>query len=770
MPQPAVQQALELAIQHHFAGRLTDAEGIYRQVLAQQPNHPDALHLLGVIADQVGKHEMAVNLIERAIAVCPSIGEYHCNLGLALAAQGRNDDATAAYRRAIQLEPANAAAFNNLGVAHAVRSQFDDAITAYHRAIQLQPGYADAHNNLGLALAAQGHAAAAVAQYHRALQCQPDHPGVLNNLGIALTHRGQFAEAIAALRRALQLQPDHVDACNNLGAAFMHLSEPKEAIAAYRRVIQIRPDRPEAHNNLGVALSHEGNLDEAETEYRHAIRIRPGYVEAHNNLGNLLSRKVRFDEAIASYQRALELRPDYAEARNNLGLALKDCGRPDEAVASYRAALRLSPADAGTHANLILGLHYLPDITPQDIRDEHARWRSIHARFATKDLPHENDRSPARRLRIGYVSADFRDHVVGRTLLPVFEKHDRENFDLFCYSGTTPSDEIAKRFHTRATQWRETAALSDEKLAALIREDRIDILIDLALHTAGSRLGAFARKPAPVQISWLGYPGSTGLDTIDYRITDPWLEPETTATHDTPEQPLRLPDCWCCYAPPEDSPSPGPLPAATSGTITFGSFNNAAKISPRVLHLWAEILNRVPGSRLLLLSKGSDLDRARTILGESGISADRIELLGFYAPHMPASRDTRPLEYLRRYQRIDIALDPSPYNGMTTTCDALWMGVPLVALIGGSSMARASYSLLTAIGLPEFAAPTEHDYLRIAADLAHDLPRLTALRATLRGKMKASPLLDTATFTRHLEAAYRTAWQTWCATHHLAKG
>jgi len=708
---------------------------------------------------------MAVNLIRSAISVCPANAEYHSNLGLALSAQGRMDEAIAAYRQAIQLQPSNAAARNNLGVALAAQGNFDDAILAYRRATELQPDYADVHCNLGLTLSARGGTDEAISCYREALRCQPDHVGACNNLGIALTHLGQFGEAIATLRRAVQLQPGYADAWCNLGAALMHQGEPEEAITAYRHALHIQPGHALAHNNLGVALSHQGFFDEAKAEYEQAVRIRPDYAEAYNNLGNALSRKSRPGEAIAAYRRALQIRPNHAEAHDNLGTALKDCGRLEEAIVSYRQALQFKPNDATTHSNLILALHYLPKITAQEISAEQLEWNSRHAQPLANSLsPHGNDRSVDRRLRVGYVSADFRDHVAGRTLLPCFEAHDSEKFDRICYSGTPPSDAIGERFRRSATEWREIAALSDERLAAIIREDRIDVLVDLSLHTAGNRLCAFARKPAPVQISWLGYPGGTGLDAMDWRITDSFLEPAGADIPAGRERPLRLAECWCCYAPPENTPAPGELPVGKNGHITFASFNNFAKINDRVLHLWAGILKKVENSRLLMLSKGGEQDRVRQIMECSGVAAERVGFLAFY-PMDARRRDEHPTpEYLHRYQRTDIALDPFPYNGMTTTCDALWMGVPVIALVGKMSIGRASFSLLSNAGLGELCAASEDDYVRIAAGLARNLPRLAALRATMRERLAKSPLLDAVRFTRNLEHAYCTAWRHWCAS------
>ena len=825
---------MEIAVQHHQAGRLADAEGTCRQILGQEPNHPDALHLLGVLASQAGQPEVALDLIRRAIAGSPGSASFHSNLGLVLSGLGRMDEAIAAQQRALQIRPDFAGARNNLGNALSQRGRFDEAIAEYRQAIQSTPAFAEAHYNLGNILSHQGCFGEAVAAYRRVVQIAPDFAGAHNNLGFALTNAGQPVEAIAAYRRAVQLQPDFAEALNNLGFLLSQQGHPDEALSACRRALEIKPDFAEAHNhlglvlsglgrreeavaalrralqlkpdfaeagnNLGNVLSDQGQLDEAVAMYQRAIASRPEYVDAYINLGNTLSSRGQAEEAIATYRKALELAPDsakahynlanvlngqcevgaaiakfrqaihfmpdFADAHNNLGGALSHQGRLDEAIAAYRRVLELEPDSPDAHSNLLLCLHYLPTMNAPELAAERARWNRLHgAPLRPAIRPHDNDASPDRRLRIGYVSADFRDHVVGRTLLPCFEAHDRTQFDLVCYSGTTPADPIGERFRTLSALWCETAALSDEQMAARIRADRIDILVDLSLHTADNRLPVFARKPAPVQVSWLGYPGTTGLETMDYRITDACLEPPGMEESAGSEQPWRLPDCWTCYGAMGESPAPGEPPLARGGRVTFGSFNNFAKINERVLGVWAEILHAVPGSRLVLLSRACPQMQAVSFLEARGIAPDRVEFLNYF-PASSIHRGERPATAcLERYREIDIALDPFPYNGMTTTCDALWMGVPVIALIGGMSLGRASFSLLSNVGLPELAAPTERDYVRVATELAGDLPRLADLRATLRARMRQSPLLDAPRFARNLEAAYRDIWQRWCERH-----
>jgi len=612
-----IPEAFQIAVQRHQEGRLADAEALYRKILAAQPNHADALHLLGVIAHQAGRPDIAIELIRQAIALCP------------------------------------------------------------------------------------------------------DNPFAQSNFGEACRAAGRLDDAVAAYRRALELKPDYPEACYNLGIVFRERGQLEEAAASYRRALELKPDYPEAHNNLGTVLTDQGALD----------------------------------KAIAAYRRALELRPHYPEARNNLGTALKDQGQLDEAIAAYRRALQINPAEASTQSNLVFALHLHPDQDQRAIFEEHQRWnRQFGDPPGHSASPCANVRDPERPLRIGYVSPDFRDHAVGHFVLPLFENHDREQFEILCYSGVAKGDATTGRLRALTMRWRDAIALPDARLAEVIREDRVDILVDLAMHTAGNRLPMFARRPAPVQAAWLGYPGSTGLTAIGYRLTDGLLEPPGDEAAWSSEERVRLPDCWCCYRPAGDSPKFNALPALSAGGMTFGCLNNFAKINADALALWARVLAGIKGSRLVMrCPEGMARERVRAFFAARGIAPERLELVGYMSRW----------DYLSLYQQIDLGLDPFPYNGTTTTCEALWMGVPVLTLPGATPAARAGLSLLSVVGLSELAADSEEDYLRIAMELAGDLPRLADLRTTLRARMLASPLMDAPRFARNVEAAYRSMWQAW---------
>jgi predicted O-linked N-acetylglucosamine transferase (SPINDLY family) len=685
MTQITLQQALQLAAQHQQAGRVREAEVVYQQILAQQPENVDALHQLGRLACQVGRYDVGVDLIGRAAALRPNSAELQASLGRALKGNGQPGDAIAAYRRAIALNPAIAETHNNLGNALREHGDIDEAIAAYQTAIALRPEMAQPYSNLSR----------------------------------ALRDRGRLDESIAACRHAVRLSP-------NL---------------------------PEAHNNLGSNLRIKGLADEAIVSCQTAIALRPNFPEAFVNLGNALKDKGQLDEAIAAFQQAIALSPGFAEAHGNLGNAFKDAGRLDEAIASYRQAISIAPNLPEPYDNLVYALWYHPAYDAAAIAREHQQWNRQHAEPLKKFIqPHDNDRSPSRRLRIGYVSPDFRDHVVGRNILPLLERHDAEQFEVFCYSNSETADEMTEQIKSCAPGWRNILGNTDAEAAAKIRADRIDILVDLSLHMLGNRLPLFARKPAPVQITFAGYPGTTGLEAIDWRITDRHLEPPGSE-HAFVEKPLVLPDTFWCYDPRSTEPAVNVLPAMQAGYITFGCLNNFCKLNDAVLTLWAKVMRQVEHSRLLLLApEGKHRIRTLEFLSAEGIGAERVEFVGHQ------SRG----EYLLTYHRIDLGLDTFPYNGHTTSLDSAWMGVPVVTLVGSISVGRAGLSQLSNIGLEELAGATPDEFMRIAVELAGDLPRLTQLRSALRQRMEQSPLMDAGKFARDIEAAYRAAWQAWC--------
>ncbi len=670
---------------------------------------------------------------------------------------GQSKSAVELIGRAISAKPSNPLYYSNLGLAFQNQGKLNDAVASYQKALSFKPDYAEAHYNLGNALLQQGKVDEAVASYSQALSFRPDHAEAHNNLGMALNVQGKLDEAVASYRRALSFRPDHAEAHNNLGMALNVQGKLDEAVASYRRALSFRPDFAEAHYNLGNALPKQGKLDEAVASYRQALSFRPDFAEAHYNLGNALLQQGKLDEAVASYRRALSSKPNHAEAHNNLGFALLQQGKLDEAVASYRQALSFKPDYAEAHSNLLFAIYFYPMESPAKLMAECERFAAqFETPLRARWQRHRNIRKPERRLKVGYVSPDFRRHAVAYFIEPVLANHDRDRFEVFCYYNHAQHDEFTDRLAGYADRWLDCKNMTDQQLAGRIRVDGIDILVDLAGHTAGNRMLTFARKPAPAQITYLGSPGaSSGLTAMDYRLTDAHADPTGSEAYYT-EKLLRLPDSLWCYRPDKDMPESVAVPAQQNGYITFGSFNAFNKIGSPCIELWAQLLLAVPHSRLLMVTvpEGESRQRLTKQFAALGVPAERLELHG----KLPRS------EFLRMFQRADIALDPFPVSGGTTTCETLWMGVPVISLLGTRCMSRMGFSVLSAAGLQDFAAATPEEYVRIAVNLAANLPWLAELRAGLRARVAGSPLADEAKFTRNLEKIYRELWTEWCNT------
>jgi protein O-GlcNAc transferase len=590
------------------------------------------------------------------------------------------------------------------------------------------------------------------------LGVQPQNAEALHLLGVLAQRAGHLDVAVDLIRRAIANSPEAAEYYSNLGVMLTSQGRLDEAAAACRGALAHHPNLPEAHYNLGNTLQAARELEPSASSYRQALALKPDYPQAHNNLGNVLLALGRPAAAAAEYREALLMYPDYAHARSNLGNALKDVGRLDEALAEHRRAVESAPASPEIRSNMILSLYYPAEADARAILDESRRWDQVHGEPLRAHIrPLGNDPSPERPLRIGFVSADLRLHSVAFFLLPLLEAHDRENFNVTCYATNARVDGVTERLRACSDSWRVLVGLSDDAAAQRIRDDRIDILVDLSGHTAGNRLPVFARKPAPVQVTYLGIAGTTGLSSIDYRLTDDYVDPRGDESYCT-EESVRLPDTAWCFAPVSGSPDVASPPALDNGYVTFGSFNNIAKVTPQVLHLWARILQQVDASRLLLKSvvfrDPESSDRFLQVFADHGIEPDRIVLL-------PDEPD--PMRHLQQHAALDVALDTFPFEGMTTTFLALWMGVPVVSLAGKNHMTRVGLSILSNAGLPGLAARNFDDYVRAAAGLAADLPALCALRATLRQQLQKSVLMDAGRFARNVETAYRAMWRRWCA-------
>ena len=644
------------ARQHHQAGRLKEAEGLYRQILAVDRFDADTLHLLGLVQLQSGDPAGAAQTISRAISINSANPAYHGNLGLAYKALG----------------------------------DLDQTIAAFTKAAALRPDVAEAHFNLGAVLQERGRLQEAIAAYQRCLALRPNFPEALNNLGNVLRMSGAAAQSRAALEQAVKLRPDFV----------------------------------EAWNNLGLTCEEQGDLS----------------------------------TAAAMFQRSLSLRPQFAGVQNNFGCLLVRCaGLFGDGIPLLRQSVAQSPESAEFHSALLYALHYGDDISPQALFEEHRQYASKHAmKLAPKNPPAPTDRSNDRPLRVGYLSADLMEHPIAHFLEPILEHHDRGAATPIIFSSVRRPDEVTSRLrrHLPPQDWHDVLNMTDAKVAQHVREQRIDILVDLGGHTQHNRLLVFAHQPAPVQVTYMGYPNTTGLprSMMAYRLTDAHCDlPKADALHT--ERLYRLPRTFLCYEPSPDAPDVGPLPCLQSGTITFGSLNNPTKITRRMLKTWADMLLAVPNSRLMLKGKvfadAAVREQLWRVLSEMQVGRERVTLMG-----------PKPLqaEHLACYREIDIALDTFPYHGTTTTCDAMWMGVPVITLAGEVHLSRVGVSLLRNVGLPELIADSPEQYIRIAIDLAKDSSRLQQLRGTLRQRMRVSPICDAKPFVRDLEAAYRNMW------------
>ena len=574
-------------------------------------------------------------------------------------------------------------------------------------------------------------------------------------LAIAIRHHqgGRLQAAEQIYRQILAVEPNHVDAIHLLGTIAAQVGNLDEAVACYRRALELKPDFAQAESNLGNALRAQGKPNQAVASYRRALELKPDFAEAHYNLGVTLNDQLTLDEAVACYRRALELKPDFAEAHNNLGNALREQGKLEEAVACYRRALELNPDLAEVRSNLLYTLQYCTGVTPVALAEAHAEYDRRHAApLRGAVAQHENVRDRSDRLRLGFVSPDLGRHPVGYFLVRVLENLGKEQVETVCYSDRIIKDDLTCRLQAAATQWRDVIGNSDQRLAEQIRADRIDILFDLAGHTARNRLLVFACKPAPIQVTWIGYEGTTGLAAMDYLIADRHIVPEGTENYYR-ERVLRMPDGYLCYDPSVAAPPVGPLPSSTTDYVTFGSFNNLAKITLEVVEVWAEILRRTPTARLVLkycgLGDPSVKRRYVDLFVAHGVEPQRLELL-------PSSSYA---EYLTMYRQVDVALDPFPFSGSATTCEALWMGVPVVTCPGETFAGRHSLSHLSNVGLTETIARDLDEYVELAVSLAGDLPRLAALRTALRQRMAASPLCDGKRFATNLASMLREVWQ-----------
>ncbi len=780
-----IEDLFQQAHERHIAGDFAAAQAVYGRIVELDPLHGPAHFRLAVIAIQQGRYPDAIAGLTRALDIEPAnrryreaIGQAYAlahrhaeaatiyralldedaadpdhwfGLASALQAQGAHRDAAQAWDGVTQRDPQRADAYNNLGICRQLLGDPARAQQAYERALAAQPGNVEALVNLGTLMRSQGQRAQALALLREAVAVAPDSTAALVNLGALLLDEGNPQEAANVLERALKIAPNFAHAAYNYGNALNALGQRGEAQAQYRHALSIDPSHAEAANNLGNVCRELGEHKAAMDAFETAIRVRPDFVDAWNNAANLERALGHQDRACALLRKALELAPEHSPTLNNLGNVLKDRGELDEGVACFQRAVKSDPDNLTAHSNLLYALSFQSS-TPDAILEEARRWSAQHEMpLRAQRFSHVPAGVQERRLKIGYVSADFREHCQALFMMPLLSNHDKTRFEIHAYSSVVRPDEVTARLAGYVDVWHDVRHLGDAALAQQIYADGIDILVDLTMHMADGRPLLFARKPAPVQVAWLAYPGTTGIEAIDYRFTDAQLDPPSFEAHYT-ERTVRLPDTFWCYDPLASEPAVNALPAMKAGYVTLGSLNNPCKLTDATLELWARVFAALPNARLLLMAAQGDAQARLTArLARHGIDAARVR----FVPFQP--RDA----YLRTYHEIDLGIDTLPYNGHTTTLDALWMGVPVVTRVGATCAGRAGLSQLANLGLDALAAFSDEDFVQTVVSLASYLPRLAYLRATLRARMEASPLMDGARFARGMETAYEAMWREW---------
>ena len=782
----ATSPELKQAVAWHQQGRFDEAEAVYLRILEKAPSQAHVRQLLGLIHYQRRNFAEAAGLIEEAVRLAPNIAEYQNNLGEVYRGMNRLADAVSCYGRALELNPAYAHAHNNLGLVQGLLGKLEAARKSFRSAVDLMPDYAEAWTNLGLLEQGERNWPAAVSALERAVAAQPGSPAVFEALGKALFHLGRKINAVAALRQAIRLKPDFADAQFNLGVVLLDSEEPEAAVKQFAKVLEFVPDSPEAHTQLGLCAKALGRFDEARRCFNRAVEKSPDFAEAYRSRGLLSEEQGDRAAALADFQRAVSLNPNFGAALNSLGVLWLDIGQFGAARAAFERALTCEPESVGARLNLasvlmfegraeeaaaiyeralgtpadtpalgdnlLYALLYGSRFTAAEIASDHRRWPERYAAspvaFARAPRPGERG-----RLRVGYVSPDFYDHAVARFLLPLLGGHARERFKVFAYSDVVQADGVTQALQAAVEHWRPVAGWSDQRLGEQIVADGIDILVDLSGHAGKNRLLVLARKPAPLQVTYLGYPNTTGLAAIDYRIVDGWSDPEGMTDPHYTEKLWRLPDTAWCYRPLADLAEPEPSPRLAEGKVAFGSFNNLAKMSVKCVELWAAVLRSVPHSTLALKTKGlADATVCRDVVA-------RFERLGVAGERLVFSPWTKTVrEHMEYHREIDVALDTFPYQGTTTTCDALWMGVPVVTLAGDMHHSRVGVSLLTNVGLPDLVAKSPEEFGRIAVGLANAPERLAKIQTGLRAQMAASPLRNEVKFARQFEAALTAMW------------
>jgi predicted O-linked N-acetylglucosamine transferase (SPINDLY family) len=783
-------QDLQRAYALHQNGDLKQAAALYRELIRRNANNFQALHLLGLVEASLGNFEHAKSFMARSLPIRPpniqfvenyaailfQTADYTaaldaCQRGLQLNDRSaalsylkaislfkldRLEEALAQFDKVLSSQPDNPAALNERGSVFAALKRYDAALASVERAIAIAPSQPEAHLNKGNLCSELQRHPDAVAAYEKALALKPGLAEAWLGLGNVYRATTRFDDALAAYDKAQALGAALSSVWLGRGNVFQNTGRYDDALAAYDKAIALKADFAEVWYGRGGVFSDQQRYDKALEAYDKALALKPDIAEAWLGRGNILKNLRRYDEAFAAFDNALALKADLVEAWVNRGGAYVETNRPHEALAEFDKALSIKP----NFPEAVSGRIFTLDLAGDVGFEEHQKareywWRRIGSPIAERSrMRHANERDPCRRIRVGYVSADFRKHSAALSFRPILTNHDKTQFEITCYSSTPTEDEFTAEFRRAADRWRDIIRSSDDELARRIEADQIDILVDLSAHSAGNRLGVFARKPAPIQVTAWGHAGGTGLPMIDYLFSDPVACPEA-ARRFFAEKIFDLP-CFITIDRPVDLPAPAEPPVLANGYVTFGVFNRASKISDEVVALWARILGSVPLSRILMKHGGFDVDSTRTRLLQDfaahRISADRIAFLG----------NTSRQDHLAAFGKIDISLDPFPMNGGISTWESLQMGVPVIAKLGNFINSRAGGAIVTAVGLGDWVAETADGYLAVAEKYASMPEHLQNLRAALPAMISASPAGNSAKYTKAVEAAYRKMWTDYC--------
>lgn len=717
------------------------AESTAKGLIKRYPRDSFGFKALGVIYRDTGRLASAVESMKKAVALDPHDAELRNNLGNAYKDLGMTPEAEKCYRKALSLDTGYGEVYGNLGVLLKNNGEYDAACHCYRTAVMLQPGDPLPLTRLGHVLAHIGQHTEAETVLRQALGLDPNYVEAIHALALMMSRQQRTEEADELFQSALLSAPNDFELHNNHGNLLKSLGQIFKAEASYRRALEINPSST-AYNNLGMVLHAQNRNLEAEATYRVAIALRGDFPEAISNLAVMLMATGRLDEAERLYTHALASNPKHVALLTNLGCLYKEQGKISESVDAFRRALEIDPSFSMAASNLLFTLNHDNIISPTEMMLEARRFGEVCTKNAS---PYGEWRPRGDKIRVGFVSGDLHSHPVGYWLENVLSELDRASFELFAYATQSSADEVTLRLKKHMDKWTVVQGISDTACAKLIHNDGIDILIDLSGHTGNNRLPVFAYKPAPIQATWLGYFATTGLAEIDYWICDPHVMTEDDRLLCT-EEPWALPDVYCCLTPPSIAPEVVSLPALSNGHITFGCFNNLSKVNNAVVSAWAQVLIKTPGAKLFLKTKQLDDEATREYLQAAfklyGVDPSRLILEGASPRH----------ELLSAYGRVDIALDPFPYPGGTTSAESIWMGVPVVTKDGDTFLSRVGKTIVTNAGLGDWVAENVDDYIKKAVSFASDIPSLAAQRMNMRTTVIHTPLYDAKKFAIHFGA------------------